>query len=95
MQGSQKIIDLGRAKAAAIAAKTPHPEQPPLNNWREQLTLKLEQLKEKNQEPLSLAAEAAVDFRDRAFIKPVRPLNESEGSSPEKPEYHPLAEKAL
>jgi len=93
---SQKIIDLGQAKAAAVAAKKmPQPEPPLLNNWREQLTLKLEQLKEKNQAPLSVVAEAAVDFRDREFVKSSRSLGDSGGLAAEKPEYHPLAEKTL
>jgi uncharacterized RDD family membrane protein YckC len=68
------------------------------SDWREQLTLKLDRLKEKSSDSPQLSTTAVVDdFRNREFVKPGKHSPPTGGSQVEisRPEYHPLAEKAL
>jgi uncharacterized RDD family membrane protein YckC len=66
------------------------------SDWREQLSLKLERLKEKNADS-SVPRSGMVDedFRQREFVRPGSPGLEVEIDAPTRPAYHPLAEKAL
>jgi uncharacterized RDD family membrane protein YckC len=91
------VIDLNRVKSTATSAQSRPADVG--NDWREQLTLKLEQLKEKNNESSSsVSATRALDFRHREFVKPGKAAAEKAASKflgPERTEYHPLVEKAL
>lgn len=95
----RNVIDLSRAKSAAAAVRSPSQAVPTPSDWREQLTLQIERLKEKNNEsPPSESAAPPGDFRNREFVKPGRPANLSDtpqAAPSARPDYHPLAEKAL
>jgi uncharacterized RDD family membrane protein YckC len=63
---------------------------------REQLSLKLERLKEKNADSSALRPEIVdEDFRQREFVRPGSPGLEVETDVPARGAYHPLAERAL
>ena len=71
----QRVIDLTGvelASGASAAAEPQHRSVPPVEaDWREQLTLKLERLKERHSEARSLSSSPPVeDFRDREFLRP-------------------------
>jgi uncharacterized RDD family membrane protein YckC len=86
-------------KGTLAAGSTAQSEKAvPDSNWREQLTLKLERLKEKNNESsLATLPAPAQDFRDREFVKPgkTETLEDSRLLASVPQEYHPLAEKIL
>ncbi len=94
------VIDLSRVKSAAAGAAPPAISAAKAD-WREQLGLKLERLKEKNSEAPVMNASApapAEDFRQREFVRPSVPTVlelESEPTPLPRREYHPLAERAL
>lgn len=96
---ARNVVDWSRAKSAAAGA-APQAADVKLD-WREQLGLKLERLKEKNGDAPVMSAGApapAEDFRQREFVRPspssVLELDPMPALPPRR-EYHPLAEKAL
>jgi uncharacterized RDD family membrane protein YckC len=91
------VIELNRVQAPASSsggAQARRAPAPP-SDWREQLSLKLERLKEKNADssapPLETTDE---DFRNREFVRSGSPDPDDEAVSVRRG-YHPLAEKAL
>ena len=85
--------------AAMNPMEDQNPSSPENEDWREQLNLKLEQIKEKNPEPeFNNPKEIVETFRNREFVRP-GPERLEENSSPILPVsrggYHPLAEKTL
>jgi len=92
------LIELNRVKAPAASSGGAQAQRAPApqSDWREQLSLKLERLKEKNaasSEPRSDVLDE--DFRQREFVRPGSPDLEVETDAPARRTYHPLAEKAL
>jgi uncharacterized RDD family membrane protein YckC len=96
----RKVILVNPAKGTLAAGSiSAQPENAvPDSNWREQLTLKLERLKEKNNESsLATLPAPAQDFRDREFVKPgkAETLEDSRLLASVPQEQNPLAEKLL
>ena len=101
----QRLIDLNGvesasgASAAAEAQPRPRSVPPGEADWREQLTLKQERLKEKNNEPRSLSSSPPVeDFRDREFLRPHKAATFAADTNTIKiarPDDHHLVERAL
>ncbi|MGH9424715.1 MAG: RDD family protein, partial [Terriglobia bacterium] len=76
----------------AQAQRAPAPQ----SDWRAQLSLKLERLKDKNSDSSAPRSDALdEDFRQREFVRPGAPDLEVEADAPVRRGYHPLAEKAL
>ncbi len=91
------VVELNRAQSGAAAAARVAQNEAPA--WREQLNVKLERLKEKNEaNPVSQQSVPSADFRQREFIRPssASALDlDSVAQDVPRREYHPLAEKAL
>lgn len=95
---SGNVIELSRVKTpagssgGAQAQRAPAPQ----SDWREQLSLKLERLKEKNADASTLRSDLVdKDFRQQEFVRLGPPDPEDETDAPMRPAYHPLAERAL
>jgi len=94
----ENVIELNRVKAPAASSGGAQAQRAPASqsDWREQLSLKLERLKEKNADSSALRSEILdEDFRQREFVRPGSPGLEVETNVPPRSAYHPLAEKAL
>lgn len=91
------MIELNRVKAPASSGGAQAQRAPvPRSDWREQLSLKLERLKEKNADASAPRLDALdEDFRQREFVRPGSPDAEAQTDAPARRGYHPLAEKAL
>jgi uncharacterized RDD family membrane protein YckC len=94
----RKVIDLSRVKSASgasAAAQPQHRSAPPEeSNWREQLMLKLERLKEKNNESSPSSFSPMEDFRYREFIRPSKTAFGADiGSHMAQRNDHSLAER--
>jgi len=99
----KKVIDLNEAKSAAavkvrvsLASSSP---QSTTSDWREQLHLKLDRLKEKESAiPSDSRDKLLSEIRNREFARPqhgqMRP-DQKDLFSPNPPVYHPLAQKTL
>jgi uncharacterized RDD family membrane protein YckC len=96
---SKNVVTLHKAKAAIDPMEVQNPISAEDEDWRQQLNLRLEQIKEKNSGPeINNPKEIVETFRNREFIRPGHEqLDES--SSPMMPVnrggYHPLAQKTL
>jgi uncharacterized RDD family membrane protein YckC len=98
----KRIIDLNEAKNTAAAVKskglrTSSSPQPNISDWREQLNLKLDRLKEKESNPSDSKERLLGEIRNREFARPSQRLHETQKDlfSPSPPVYHPLAQKTL
>lgn len=92
----RNVIELNRLKAPAASSGGAQAQRAPAqSDWREQLNLKLERLKEKNSDiaPQSNALDA--DFRQREFVRPGPAGSEIAPDVSTHQGYHPLAERAL
>ncbi|MCI0627944.1 MAG: RDD family protein [Acidobacteria bacterium] len=92
------VIELNHVKSPAASSGGAQAQMAPVAkpDWREQLSLKLERLKEKNGDASAQRSETPdEDFRQREFVRPGSPGLEIEVEAPARREYHPLAEKAL
>ena len=96
------VTEINETKAAVTSTAVASPEAPPqlsTSHWREQLYLKLEQMKEKyDQIPSSYSDQMVDDLNNREFVRPSRDMElPSIVDRPftNRPEYHPLAEKTL
>ncbi|HEX2522980.1 MAG TPA: hypothetical protein VHP35_12735, partial [Terriglobia bacterium] len=89
------VIELNRLKAPAASSRGAQAQRAPAQpNWREQLNLKLERLKEKNSDTAPGSNVLDEDFRQREFVRP-GPAGEMAPDLSTHKSYHPLAEKAL
>ncbi|HEU0004526.1 MAG TPA: RDD family protein, partial [Terriglobia bacterium] len=94
----RNVIEINRVKAPAASSGGAQAQRAPASqsDWREQLSLKLERLKEKNTDSSALRSEVVnEDFRQREFVRPGSPGLEVETDVPTRGAYHPLAERAL
>jgi uncharacterized RDD family membrane protein YckC len=92
------VIELSRVKPPAASSGGAQAQRAPVSesNWREQLNLRLERLKENTTETTAPRSEMfKEDFRQRVFVRPGSPDLEVETNASVRPVYHPLAEKAL
>jgi uncharacterized RDD family membrane protein YckC len=91
------VIELKRVKAPAPSSGGAQAQRAPTqSDWREQLSLKLERLKEKSADAAALRPDVLdEDFRQREFVRPGLPESESVTDVTMRPVYHPLAERAL
>jgi uncharacterized RDD family membrane protein YckC len=92
------VIELNRVKTPAPSSGGAQVQRAPVpqSDWREQLSLKLERLKEKNTDASAPRSDLLdKDFRQREFVRPGLPDSEDETEAPMRPPYHPLAERAL
>jgi uncharacterized RDD family membrane protein YckC len=92
------VIELNRVKSPAASSGGAQAQRAPApqSDWREQLSLKLERLKEKNSDAAALRSDVLdKDFRQREFVRPGPPDSEDETDASMRPAYHPLAERAL
>jgi uncharacterized RDD family membrane protein YckC len=98
---SKKVIDLNEAKNSVAVAKNrtflSSPSQSKTCDWREQLNLKLDRLKEKESIPSDSRERLLGEIRNREFARPSQKPNDSQKelflNSPAV--YHPLAQKTL
>src|SRR5262249_25271409 len=95
---NKKVIDLNEAKNTAAAAKNrAFLSGISVSDWREQLNLKLDRLREKESMPSASREKLLGEIRNREFTRPSQKLDEAEkdlfSSSP--PIFHPLAQKTL
>ena len=92
------VVEISRVKTPAVSSGGAQAQRAPArqSDWRDQLSLKLEQLKEKNVDS-SLPRGNALDedFRHREFVRPASPGLEMETYPTVRPTYHPMAERAL
>jgi len=94
----RNVIEINRVKAPAASSGGAQAQRAPASqsDWREQLSLKLERLKEKNPDSSALRSEIVdEDFRQREFVRPGSPGLEVETDVAARGAYHPLAERAL
>jgi len=92
------VIELNRAKAPAASSGGAQAQRAPAqqSDWREQLSLKLERLKDKTADVTALRSDVLdKDFRQREFVRPGPPDSEDKTDASIRPAYHPLAERAL
>ena len=93
---SGNVIELNRLKAPAASSGGAQAQRAPAqSDWREQLNLKLERLKEKNSDTAPGASVLDEDFRQREFVRPGPAGSETTPEVSAHRGYHPLAEKAL
>ena len=100
---SGNVIELNRVKTPAASSGGAQAQRAPVpqSDWREQLSLKLERLKEKTADTSALRSDVLdTDFRQREFVRPGQPDSGNGPDDPDidipmRPAYHPLAEKAL
>ena len=89
------VIELSRLKAPPVSAGGAQAQRAPAqSDWREQLNLKLERLKEKNSDTAPGSNVLDEDFRQREFVR-AGPAGEMAPEVSTHHVYHPLAEKAL
>jgi len=87
-QGRMPTPSLGGAQAQRAPAHQP--------DWREQLSLKLDRLKERAADSSDARAESGdEDFRQRVLVRPGPAGSELDPNPSVRRGYHPLAEKAL
>ena len=94
----ENVIELSRAKAPSASSGGAQAQRAPVSqsDWREQLSVKLERLKEKNADSSAPRSDGLdQDFRQREFVRPGSQDLEVETDAPARRTYHPLAEKAL
>ena len=92
------VIELNRTKAPAASSGGAQAQRAPApqSDWREQLSLKLERLKEKTADASALRSDVLdKDFREREFVRSGLPDSENGTDASMRPAYHPLAERAL
>jgi len=88
------VVDLSRVKTLIPSSGAAQPQRATQSDWREQLSLKLERLKEKSSDSaVSRPGLFDEDFRLREFVRPASP-GDGEPDAVRRA-YHPLAEKAL
>ena len=92
------VIELNRVKAPTASSGGAQAQRAPVpqSDWREQLSLKLERLKDKSADASAPRSDVLdEDFRQREFVRPGLPESESVTDASMRPAYHPLAERAL
>jgi uncharacterized RDD family membrane protein YckC len=91
------VIELNRAKVPAASSGGAQAQRAPAqqSDWREQLSLKLERLKDKSADAAPRSDALDEDFRQREFVRPGTAGSQIEPEASVHRGYHPLAEKAL
>jgi len=92
----RNVIELNRLKAPTASSGGAQAQRAPVqSDWREQLNLKLERLKEKIADAPNGSSALDEDFRQREFVRPGPVGSEIAPDVSAHQGHHPLAEKAL